>query len=234
MSAGVIETQALTREYAMCETTVKALRGVDLTIQAGEFVALMGSSGSGKSTLLHILGCLDSPTTGSYRLDGQDVGKLPRREQNLIRNTRLGFIFQNFFLIPSLDAYDNVALPLMYRRSVPDLRERVQAALEQVGLSDRSRHRPMELSGGQRQRVAIARALVTRPAILLADEPTGNLDSATGAEVMAILTGLWKQGLTILLVTHDPAVSSHARRVIHMRDGLITSEEFNHGKDGRE
>ncbi len=224
----VIETHALTREYPMGETTVQALRGVDLTIEKGEFVALMGSSGSGKSTLLHILGCLDRPTSGTYALEGQDVGKLPRREQNLIRNTRLGFIFQNFFLIPSLNAFDNVALPLMYRRSLPDLNERVWEALEQVGLSDRSRHRPMELSGGQRQRVAIARALVTRPALLFADEPTGNLDSATGAEVMGILTELWKQGLTILLVTHDAAVSAHARRVIHMRDGQIVREEHNH------
>jgi putative ABC transport system ATP-binding protein len=229
----VIETRGLTREYAMGEAVVRALRGVDLTIRKGEFVALMGSSGSGKSTLLHILGCLDSPTSGSYKLDGQDVSKLPRREQNLNRNTRLGFIFQNFFLIPSLNAFDNVALPLMYRRGVDDLTDRVQTALEQVGLTDRSRHRPMELSGGQRQRVAIARALVTQPAILFADEPTGNLDSATGAEVMAILEDLWQQGLTILLVTHDPTVSAHARRVIYMKDGLIVREEETPMKKGK-
>lgn len=225
MSEAVIEARDLVREFPMGATRVRALRGVSLTIRSGEFVALMGSSGSGKSTLLHILGCLDTPSAGNYRLEGRDVSKLSRREQNLIRNTRLGFVFQNFFLISSLSAYDNVALPLLYRRKSPGLDGQVRAALAQVGLSERSRHRPMELSGGERQRVAIARALVIQPALLLADEPTGNLDSATGTEVMSILGGLWKQGMTILLVTHDPAVAAHAERVIHMRDGQILKDE---------
>jgi ABC-type lipoprotein export system ATPase subunit len=221
----VIEARNLVREYTMGSTRLQALRGVSLSIQPGEFVALMGSSGCGKSTLLHILGCMDSPTSGYYALEGRDVGNLSRREQNLIRNTRMGFIFQNFFLISSLSAYDNVALPLLYRRKVDRLDERVRIALAQVGLSERSRHRPMELSGGERQRVAIARALVIQPILLLADEPTGNLDSTTGAEIISILKDLWKQGLTILLVTHDPAVSAHAMRVIQMRDGQITHED---------
>jgi putative ABC transport system ATP-binding protein len=225
MSEAVIEARDLVREFPMGATRVRALRGVSLTIRSGEFVALMGSSGSGKSTLLHILGCLDTPSAGNYRLEGRDVSKLSRREQNLIRNTRLGFVFQNFFLISSLSAYDNVALPLLYRRKSPGLDGQVRAALAQVGLSERSRHRPMELSGGERQRVAIARALVIQPALLLADEPTGNLDSATGTEVMSIFGGLWKQGMTILLVTHDPAVAAHAERVIHMRDGQILKDE---------
>jgi putative ABC transport system ATP-binding protein len=227
----LIAARNLVREYSMGSTRVQALRGVDLSIQQGEFVALMGSSGCGKSTLLHILGCLDSPTSGHYELEGRDVSQLSRREQNLIRNTRLGFIFQNFFLISSLNAYDNVALPLLYRRKVDNLDQRVRTALAQVGLSDRSHHRPMELSGGERQRVAIARALVIQPVLLLADEPTGSLDSATGAEVMTILKDLWKQGLTILIVTHDPVVSAHARRVINMRDGQIMHEEQSRPQD---
>jgi putative ABC transport system ATP-binding protein len=223
----IIVADGLSREYPMGSARVRALQSVDMTIRAGEFVALMGSSGSGKSTLLHLLGCLDSPSSGRYLLEGRDVSRLSNNEKSVVRSTRLGFVFQNFFLIPSLDAYDNVALPLLYQNR-PAIGEAVHAALAQVGLSEREHHRPMELSGGERQRVAIARALVARPAILLADEPTGNLDSATGVEIMNLLAGLWREGLTILLVTHDAQVAKYAERILHMRDGRIIREERSH------
>ena len=225
----MIQAVGLKREYLLGKTRVQALRGVDLTIQAGEFVALMGASGSGKSTLMHLLGCLDEPSAGQYLLEGRDTSKLPARERAALRSTRLGFVFQNFFLLPDLNAIDNVALPLLYQRGLKTdskvLRQRAMAALTQVGLAQRAGHRPMELSGGERQRVAIARALITQPALLLADEPTGNLDSATGLELMRVLTGLWARGLTVLLVTHDPNVAAFAPRVIYMKDGLILREE---------
>ncbi len=225
----MIQTTGLKREYLLGKTRVQALRGVDLTIQAGEFVALMGASGSGKSTLMHLLGCLDEPSAGQYLLEGRDTSKLPARERAELRSTRLGFVFQNFFLLPDLKAIDNVALPLLYQRGLKAdskvLRQRAMEALAQVGLAQRAGHRPMELSGGERQRVAIARALITQPALLLADEPTGNLDSATGLELMRVLTELWACGLTVLLVTHDPNVAAFAPRVIHMKDGLIVREE---------
>ncbi len=224
-TAPIIQTRDLKRDYRLGSDTVHALRGVDLSIAAGEFVALMGPSGCGKSTLLHIIGCLDTPSSGSYSLEGREVGALSARERAVVRGQRIGFVFQSFFLLPNLDALENVTLPLLYQRGARQARQRAGQALEQVGLADRLRHRPMELSGGERQRVAIARALVNQPAILLADEPTGNLDSDTGAEMLDLLTGLWKEGLSILLVTHDSQVSAHAQRVVRMRDGKIVQPE---------
>ena len=226
----VILTEELSRTYLMGRTQVNALRGVSLRIEAGEFVALTGASGSGKSTLMHLLGCLDVPSEGRYFLEGRDVSTLSVQQRSLLRGRRLGFVFQNFFLISSLSAQDNVALPLLYQPGSrqAEARQKAMAALEQVGLADRAAHRPMELSGGERQRVAIARALVNNPAVLLADEPTGNLDSATGEELMAMLIRLWQAGLTILVVTHDPIVAAYARRKLVMKDGRIVHEERSH------
>jgi putative ABC transport system ATP-binding protein len=226
-SGPIIDVMALSREYRMGASIIQALRGVDLSIGAGEFVALMGPSGCGKSTLLHLLGCLDVPSAGSYFLEGQEVSKMSARERAILRGRRIGFVFQNFFLLPNLSSLENVALPLLYQRDAHQARQRAAEVLEKLGLTDRARHRPMELSGGERQRVAIARALVNQPAILLADEPTGNLDSATGAEMMAMLVEQWQNGVSILLVTHDSQVAAYAQRVIHMRDGRILSEERN-------
>jgi putative ABC transport system ATP-binding protein len=224
MSAGpLIETGGLSRTYRMGTSTVHALRDVTLTIHAGEFVALMGASGSGKSTLLHLLGCLETPTSGRYRLEGREVSALAKDERARLRNHRIGFIFQNFNLLPRLSALENVALPLLYRRESGDVQQRAAQALARVGLAERAHHRPNALSGGERQRVAIARALVTQPAILLADEPTGNLDSATGADIMALLVELSREGSTILVVTHDANIAAHARRRLHMRDGQIAA-----------
>ncbi len=232
----MILTMGLAREYRMGKGEIHALQGVDLNIEAGEFVALMGPSGCGKSTLLHLLGCLDRPTAGSYFLEGQDVSGLSPRERARVRNTRIGFVFQNFFLLPGLNAVENVALPLLYHRNngltsqnASQARLSAAQALEQVGLGDREHHRPMELSGGERQRVAIARALVNQPAILLADEPTGSLDSTTGAELMELLVRLWKEGLSILLVTHDAQVAAYARRIITMKDGRIVRDSAGEG-----
>jgi putative ABC transport system ATP-binding protein len=221
----LIETHALSREYQMGNHTLRALKNVNLTIRAGEFLALMGTSGSGKSTLMHQLGCLDTPSSGTYLLEGRDVSQLSEPEKAVIRNRRLGFVFQNFFLLPGLTALENTALPLHYNQHVSDAGQRAAAALERVSLSSRMEHKPTQMSGGERQRVAIARALVTQPVILLADEPTGNLDSETGLEILDIFTGLWRSGLTILLVTHDPGVAEHAQRVLTMRDGQIIHEE---------
>jgi putative ABC transport system ATP-binding protein len=219
----LIETQGLARVYHVGATEVHALRGVDLRVAGGEFVALMGTSGSGKSTLMHLLGCLDTPTAGRYRLEDRDVSTLSRAEQAGVRNTRIGFVFQSFNLLPRLNALENVALPLQYRGRVHNTGQCAAQALERVGLAGRAQHRPAELSGGERQRVAIARALVTDPAIILADEPTGNLDSATGAEIMGLLTGLHTEGRTILIVTHDAQVAAHAQRTLFMRDGQIVN-----------
>ena len=221
----LIAAEDLRRDYHLGSTTVHALRGLDLRIAAGDFVALMGPSGCGKSTLLYLLGCLDSPTQGTYRLEGRDVSHLGVNERARLRNSRLGFVFQSFYLLPGFSALENVALPLIYRRARQPVIERAAAALERVGLAGRAAHRPNELSGGERQRVAIARALVNQPAILLADEPTGNLDSATGAEVMALFRELWRGGLTIVLVTHDAQVAANAQRTLHLRDGRIVREE---------
>jgi putative ABC transport system ATP-binding protein len=220
----VIKVQNLTKTYQMGESDVQALRGVSFVVERGEFVALMGPSGSGKSTLMHLLGCLDRPTDGVYWLDGQDVGGLSRREQAAVRNERIGFVFQTFNLLPRMSALDNVAMPLMYRGRAKQVRERATEALERVGLAERVHHRPTEMSGGQRQRVAVARALVTNPALILADEPTGNLDSKTGADIMALLTELNGENRTIILVTHDTAVAAYARRTLQMKDGVISNQ----------
>ena len=219
--AWVIETHGLTRTYRLGTTQVQALRGVDMRVAPGEFVALMGPSGSGKSTLMHLLGCLDTPTAGSYRLEGQDVSRLSRDQRARVRNRRIGFVFQTFNLLPRLNALDNVALPLLFQGRVEDVRQRATEALARVALSRRAGHRPTELSGGERQRVAIARALVAEPAIVLADEPTGNLDSVTGAEIMRLLAALSAEGRTLLVVTHDAQVAAHAGRVVHLHDGQI-------------
>ena len=221
MSGWVIEAQDLTKVYRMGATEVHALRGASLRVAAGEFLALMGASGSGKSTLMHLLGCLDTPTAGRYRLEGQDVSTLSNEARSRVRNTRVGFVFQSFNLLPRLNALENVALPLFYRSRARNTQRRAAEALARVGLADRATHRPLELSGGERQRVAIARALVTDPAIILADEPTGNLDSATGDEVLGLLAGLHAEGRTILVVTHDAGVAARAQRILHMRDGQI-------------
>ena len=217
----VIQTEGLTRTYAMGNNTVNALRGVNLEVESAEFVVLMGASGSGKSTMMHILGCLDTPTSGRYLLEGHDVSTLSKDERARVRNTRIGFVFQTFNLLPRLNALDNVALPLLYGREEAEAKKRAAETLERVGLAPRAEHRPNELSGGERQRIAIARALVTNPAIILADEPTGNLDRRTGAEIMRLLVELCAEGCTILVVTHDPRVAAHAERVLQMEDGEI-------------
>ena len=220
----VIQTVSLTREYAMGNTIVHALRGVNLAVRAGEFLALMGASGSGKSTLLNMIGLLDRPTSGQYRLEDRDVFSLSRDDLATIRGRRIGFIFQNFNLLPRYSTWENVALPLAYRKGEIRSQEQYKRSihmLARVGLEHRAGHQPMELSGGERQRVAIARALVTEPAVLLADEPTGNLDSATGKEIMALLTELNGEGKTIIMVTHDMNIARHASRICTMRDGIL-------------
>ncbi len=217
----------LDRTFAMGDTSVHALRGVSLTIVRGEFVAFMGASGSGKSTLMNLLGCLDQPTAGDYVLDGIQVSRLDRRQLADIRNQKIGFVFQGFNLLPRTSALENVELPLLYDRSgrITEPRRQALAVLEQVGLAERVHHEPARLSGGQQQRVAIARALVNQPAILLADEPTGNLDTHTSVEVMAVFQKLNAQGITILLVTHEPDIACYAKRVIELRDGRIIRDE---------
>src|SRR5216110_2504425 len=212
-AAALIEARGLAKTYRLGQVDVQALRGVDADVAAGEFIAITGPSGSGKSTLMHILGCLDSPTSGSYRLDGEDVASLSGKRLAHVRNRKVGFVFQTFNLMPRLTVEENVALPLKYRGGVP--------RGERRGLSHRVGHRPDELSGGERQRVAIARALVGEPAILMADEPTGNLDSKSGGEVLATFAELHAAGHTIVLVTHDPGVAARAQRVIHMSDGRV-------------
>lgn len=225
----IIETEALTKIYQMGTVEVRALHGVNVRMKSGEFVALMGPSGSGKSTLLHLLSCLDTPTAGTYRLEGQDVNGLSDDERSYVRNMRVGIVFQDFNLLPRLDALANVVLPLLYRGYIDGTESLARDALDRVGLSARIHHRPAELSGGERQRVAIARALVTNPAILLADEPTGNLDSASGEEILCLLASLHAEGRTILMVTHSEYASSYAERVISMRDGQIVEKEAGDG-----
>jgi putative ABC transport system ATP-binding protein len=217
----MIEIENITKVYQMGETEVRALDGVSLKIDDGEWVAITGPSGSGKSTLMAILGCLDSPTSGSYQLDGIDVAKMRDDQLAAVRNKKIGFVFQQFNLLSRTSALENVALPLLYA-SGNHQRDRATAALKAVGLSDRMGHRPNELSGGQQQRVAIARALVTEPSIVLADEPTGNLDSKTGKEIMALFAELHQtRGLTVIFVTHDPTIAANAQRVIQIQDGMI-------------
>jgi putative ABC transport system ATP-binding protein len=223
----VIRTQQLTKTYTSGTNEVHALRGIDLTIGRGELVAIMGTSGSGKSTLMNLLGCLDSPTGGSYELDGVRVDGLGRNELAAIRNQKIGFVFQGFNLLPRTTAVENVELPLLYDRSGRKLDPRALAiaALERVGLGERLDHQPSELSGGQQQRVAIARALVTSPALVLADEPTGNLDTRTTIEVMALFQELNEEGSTIVLVTHEPEVAVYAKRIVEVRDGRVVRDE---------
>ncbi len=217
----MIEIEQITKVYQMGETEVRALDGVSLKIDSGEWVAITGPSGSGKSTLMSILGCLDSPTSGSYKLDGTDVAKMRDDELASVRNKKIGFVFQQFNLLARTSALENVALPLLYA-SGNHQREKAKAALTAVGLADRLGHRPNELSGGQQQRVAIARALVTEPSILLADEPTGNLDSKTGKEIMTLFDELHRtRGITVIFVTHDPNIAANAQRVIYIRDGQV-------------
>ncbi len=223
----VIQTVGLTREYAMGDAFVHALRGVDLTVQTGEFLALMGASGSGKSTLLNMLGLLDRPTSGQYKLEEVAVFSLSRDELATIRGRRIGFVFQNFNLLPRYSTWENVALPLAYRKGEVGSQEQYKKAMQmlaRVGLGTRAGHQPMELSGGERQRVAIARALVTEPAVLLADEPTGNLDSATGKEIMALLRELHAEGKTIIMVTHDIHIAHYASRICTMHDGVLSED----------
>jgi putative ABC transport system ATP-binding protein len=223
----VILTHKLTRDYDMGGEVVRALRGVSVQIRKNEYVAVMGPSGSGKSTLMNLIGCLDTPTTGEYWLNGQKVSALDDDELARIRNKEIGFVFQTFNLLPRANALHNVELPLIYA-GLPARTRRAQAAraLERVGLGDRMDHKPNELSGGQRQRVAIARALVNEPSILLADEPTGNLDSATGNEIMGLFRELHNQGQTVVMVTHEHDIAAHAARVVTLRDGLVATDQL--------
>jgi putative ABC transport system ATP-binding protein len=222
----VIDIDSITKEYVMGEELVRALRGVSLRIHRNEYLAIMGPSGSGKSTLMNMLGCLDTPTSGHYHFNGRDVSAMNDDELAEIRNREIGFVFQTFNLLPRADSLRNVELPLIYAGVDPDTRrDRAEQVLRDVGLGDRLHHKPNELSGGQRQRVAIARALVNNPSIILADEPTGNLDSKTGAEIMALFEELYRQGNTVIVVTHEPDIARHARRTVHLRDGLVESDD---------
>ena len=227
----MITLQKLMKIYQMGDSTVHALDGVSLFIGEGEFVAITGPSGSGKSTLMNILGCLDRPTSGSYQLDGAEVATLSDDQLALTRNKKIGFVFQNFNLLPRISALHNIALPLVYAGVAEKERlDRSMTVLTKVGLAERSEHRPNELSGGQRQRIAIARALVNDPAILIADEPTGNLDTKSSLEIMDIFCDLHKQGRTIIMVTHEPDIAAYAERVVHVRDGRILKDELNADK----
>jgi putative ABC transport system ATP-binding protein len=225
MSDAVIRLHDLVRHYVMGTETVQALRGVSLEIRRNEYVAIMGPSGSGKSTMMNVLGCLDTPTSGEYWLNGQEVSRLSDDELARVRNKEIGFVFQTFNLLPRATALHNVELPLVYAGlGGRERRERAERALGQVGLANRMHHRPNELSGGQRQRVAIARALVNSPSILLADEPTGNLDSSTSEEIMGVFGELHAQGQTVIMVTHEQDIAAHAERVVVLRDGRVASD----------
>ena len=224
----MIELRGIVKRYVLGEETVLALAGVDLFIGRNEYVALIGPSGSGKSTLMNIIGCLDSPTEGQYILNGRSTASLSEDELAVVRNREIGFVFQSFHLLPRQSALQNVMQPLVYRRMAPaERRERAARALQQVGLGDRLDHRPNQLSGGQRQRVAVARALVGEPSILLADEPTGNLDSRTSAEIMALFDALHAAGQTVVVVTHEPDIAAHCRRTIRVLDGRVVEDVQN-------
>jgi putative ABC transport system ATP-binding protein len=228
----VIDIENITKHYIMGEETVHALRGVTLQIRRNEYLAIMGPSGSGKSTLMNMLGCLDTPSSGRYEFNGKNVSEMDGDELAAIRNREIGFVFQTFNLLPRSTSLRNVELPLIYAGIDPEAREeRAAQALRDVGLGDRLQHKPNELSGGQRQRVAIARALVNKPSIVLADEPTGNLDSKTGEEIMLLLENMYQRGNTIILVTHEADIARHARRTVRLRDGLIESDELAEDKE---
>ncbi len=228
MSEPIIEIKNITRDFPLGSEIVKVLKGIDLNINKGEYVALMGPSGSGKSTLMNILGCLDTPTGGSYILNGKDVSRMADDELATIRNKEIGFVFQTFNLLPRTTALDNVALPMIYAGfKKAERNERATKVLTQVGLEDRMDHKPNQLSGGQRQRVAVARALVNHPSIILADEPTGNLDSKTSVEIMKLFNEIHTNGNTVILVTHEEEIASYAHRVIRLRDGVIESDNVN-------
>ena len=223
----MIELRGIRRDYQVGAEHVHALRDVDLTIERGEYVSIMGPSGSGKSTLLNIIGCLDRPSAGSYLFDGREIARLEEAELSLIRRHRIGFIFQSFHLVPRLNAAGNVELPMIFAAvERPERLQRIEQALQSVGLWERRRHRPDQLSGGERQRVAIARAVVMGPAVLLADEPTGNLDTSSGGEVVRLLERMNREGLTLIVVTHDPAIGGRARRSIRLVDGAVAEEQI--------
>jgi len=226
----LIELSQLQKHYRMGDETVRALDGVDLQIDSGEFIAILGPSGSGKSTLMHILGFMDSPSGGQMRFEGEEVSRIRPKKQAWYRSNRIGFIFQAFNLLPRMSVLDNVLLPITYaRRKVPDRKEKALAVLERVGMAHRSKHVPNQLSGGERQRVAIARALINNPRLILADEPTGNLDSRNVTRAMQLFSELADEGQTLVMVTHDHNVANYARRVIHVMDGKIVEETYNHG-----
>ncbi len=228
MAEPIINIKGITRDFPLGSEIVKVLKGIDLKINKGEYVALMGPSGSGKSTLMNLLGCLDTPTGGSYTLNGKDVSQMSDDELAGIRNKEIGFVFQTFNLLPRTTALDNVALPMVYAGyKKPQRNERATEVLTQVGLADRMDHKPNQLSGGQRQRVAVARALVNHPSIILADEPTGNLDSKTSIEIMNLFDDIHANGNTVILVTHEEEIAAHAHRVIRLRDGIIESDNTN-------
>ncbi|MDB9720938.1 ABC transporter ATP-binding protein [Winogradskyella sp.] len=228
MSSNVIEIRNIIRDFKLGQEIVHVLKGIDLDIKRGEYVAIMGPSGSGKSTLMNLLGCLDTPTAGSYSLNGNDVSQMTDDELAEIRNTEIGFVFQTFNLLPRTTALENVALPMIYAgASKKERNSRASEVLTDVGLADRMDHKPNQLSGGQRQRVAVGRALVNKPSIILADEPTGNLDSKTGLEIMALFDEIHAAGNTVIMVTHEEEIAAHAKRVIRLRDGVIESDTFN-------
>ena len=229
MANTLVKIEQLTKVYKMGEVEVHALRGVDLEINQGEFIAIMGASGSGKTTLMNLIGCLDKPTSGRYLLDGVDISRTNDEDLAQLRNQKIGYVFQSFFLLPRTTAYENVELPLLYRTHLPhhERQELTMKAMQNVSIEDRAHHFPNQLSGGQQQRVAIARAIVNEPVILLADEPTGNLDSRTSVEVMAVFQNLHSRGITIILVTHENDISQYAERIISFRDGKIRSDVSN-------